>query len=60
MDGAMTAFVAHPDGDGPFPGPLLYMDAVGYRDQVRETARRFGAGGPTASRPTSATAPARG
>ncbi|MFL5737167.1 MAG: dienelactone hydrolase family protein [Actinomycetota bacterium] len=45
LDGVMTTFVAHPDGDGPFPVAVLYMDGVGYRDQVKENARRFAAGG---------------
>jgi carboxymethylenebutenolidase len=44
-DGEMRAFVARPDGDGPFQVAVLYMDAVGYREQVRENARRFAAGG---------------
>ena len=44
-DGEMTTFVVHPDGDGPFPVALLYMDAVGYREQVKENARRFAADG---------------
>jgi carboxymethylenebutenolidase len=44
-DGEMTTFVAHPDGDGPFPVAVLYMDGVGYRDQIKKNARRFAAGG---------------
>lgn len=44
-DGAMTTFVAHPDGDGPFPVAVLYMDGIGYREQIKENARRFAAGG---------------
>ena len=44
-DGEMTTFVAHPDGDGPFPVAVLYMDGVGYRDQIKENARRFAADG---------------
>ncbi len=44
-DGEMTVFVARPDGDGPYPVAVLYMDAVGYREQVRENARRFAAEG---------------
>jgi carboxymethylenebutenolidase len=44
-DGEMTTFVAHPEGDGPFPVAVLYMDGVGYRDQVKENARRFAADG---------------
>jgi carboxymethylenebutenolidase len=44
-DGEMTVFVAHPDGDGPYPVAVLYMDGVGYREQVKENARRFAADG---------------
>ncbi len=44
-DGEMTTFVVHPDGDGPFPVAVLYMDAVGYREQLKKNARRFAAGG---------------
>lgn len=43
--GEMTTFTVHPDGDGPFPVAILYMDGVGYREQVKENARRFAAGG---------------
>lgn len=44
-DGEMRTFVAHPDGPGPFPVAVLYMDGVGYREQVKANARRFAAGG---------------
>lgn len=44
-DGQMTAFVAHPDGAGPFPVAVLFMDGVGYRDQIKQNARRFAADG---------------
>jgi len=44
-DGEMTTFVAHPDGEGPFPVAVLFMDGVGYREQVKENARRFAADG---------------
>jgi carboxymethylenebutenolidase len=44
-DGAMKAFIARPDEDGPFPVAVLYMDGVGYRDQIKANARRFAAGG---------------
>jgi len=44
-DGEMTTFVAHPDGGGPYPVAVLYMDGVGYREQVKENARRFAADG---------------
>jgi carboxymethylenebutenolidase len=44
-DGEMTTFVAHPDGEGPFPVAVLYMDGVGYREQIKDNARRFAGGG---------------
>jgi carboxymethylenebutenolidase len=44
-DGTMTTFVAHPDGEGPFPVAILYMDGIGYREQIKENARRFAEGG---------------
>jgi carboxymethylenebutenolidase len=44
-DGEMTAFVVRPAGDGPFPVAMVYMDGVGYRDQIKQNARRFAAAG---------------
>ena len=44
-DGEMRTFIAHPDTGGPFPVALVFMDGVGYREQVKENARRFAAGG---------------
>jgi carboxymethylenebutenolidase len=44
-DGQMRVFTVHPDTGGPFPVALLYMDGVGYREQVLENARRFAAAG---------------
>jgi carboxymethylenebutenolidase len=44
-DGEMTTFVVHPDDGGSFPIAVLYMDAVGYREQLKENARRFAADG---------------
>ena len=44
-EGQMTTFVARPDGDGPFPVAVVYMDGVGYREQVKKNARRFAADG---------------
>ncbi len=44
-DGEMTTFVVRPDGDGPFPVAVVYMDGVGYREQVKKNARRFAASG---------------
>jgi carboxymethylenebutenolidase len=44
-DGVMTTFVVRPEGDGPYPVAILYMDGVGYREQVKANARRFAADG---------------
>lgn len=44
-DGVMTVFTAHPAEGGPFPVAVLYMDGVGYREQVKENARRFAGSG---------------
>jgi carboxymethylenebutenolidase len=44
-DGPMTTFVVRPDGEGPFPVAFLFMDGVGYREQVKVNARRFAADG---------------
>lgn len=44
-NGDMTTFVVRPDGDGPFPVAVVYMDGVGYREQVKKNARRFAADG---------------
>jgi carboxymethylenebutenolidase len=40
-DGEMPTFVVHPEGAGPFPVAVLFMDGIGYREQVKENARRF-------------------
>jgi carboxymethylenebutenolidase len=40
-DGAMATFLAHPDGAGPFPVVLVYMDALGLRDELRGIGRRI-------------------
>ena len=39
--GKMPAFVACPDGEGPFPPVILYMDAPGTREELRNHARRI-------------------
>jgi len=38
-DGLMDTFLALPDGRGPFPPVILYMDIWGMRDQLRDIAR---------------------
>jgi len=40
-DGAMEAFVAHPERGGPFPAVFLLMDAPGIREELRDMARRL-------------------
>ncbi|MEY2925567.1 MAG: hypothetical protein RL367_44, partial [Pseudomonadota bacterium] len=40
-DGACTSFIVHPDRDGPHPVILLYMDAPGIREELRDMARRL-------------------
>jgi carboxymethylenebutenolidase len=44
-DGDMTTFVVRPDGDWPFPVAMVFQDGVGYREQVKENARRFASAG---------------
>jgi carboxymethylenebutenolidase len=44
-DGAMATFVAHPDDGGPFPVVVVYMDALGLRDELRGIGRRVAAAG---------------
>lgn len=44
-DGEMPTFIVHPDSGGPFPVAILYMDGVGYREQLKEKARHFAADG---------------
>ncbi len=41
QDGAMNTFVAHPDGDGPFPAIIMYMPSSGIREELRDMARRL-------------------
>ncbi|HEX5467384.1 MAG TPA: dienelactone hydrolase family protein [Candidatus Limnocylindrales bacterium] len=44
-DGEMTTFVSRPEGDGPYPVAILFMDGVGYREEIKDHARRFAAAG---------------
>jgi carboxymethylenebutenolidase len=39
-DGAMRVFVARPEDAASASGVVMYMDAVGYREELRELARR--------------------
>jgi carboxymethylenebutenolidase len=40
-DGVADAYLVVPDGDGPFPGVLFYMDAFGLRPRLYEMADRI-------------------
>lgn len=41
-DGQMDCFICQPDGGGPYPAVILYMDAPGIREELRDMARRLG------------------
>ncbi len=41
-DGKMDTFITHPDGAGPYPAAILYMDAPGIREELYDFARRLG------------------
>ena len=40
-EGIMPTFVVHPDGDGPFPVILFYMDAPAIREELYDMARQM-------------------
>jgi carboxymethylenebutenolidase len=40
-DGTADSYFVRPDGDGPFPGVLLFMDAFGLRPRIAEMAERI-------------------
>ncbi len=44
-DGNLDSFVCHPDEGGPHPAVILYMDAPGIREELRDMARRIAATG---------------
>lgn len=44
-DGQMTTFIVHPERDGPHPVILFYMDAPGFRGELRDMARRLASAG---------------
>ena len=43
--GLMPSFVAYPDSGGPFVPIILYMDAPGIREELRNMARRIAKAG---------------
>ncbi|MEZ5660596.1 MAG: dienelactone hydrolase family protein [Burkholderiaceae bacterium] len=40
-DGVLDTFICRPDGDGPWPVVIIYMDAPGMRDELRNMASRL-------------------
>ena len=40
-DGAMDCFFCTPEEGGPHPGVILYMDAPGIREELRDMSRRI-------------------
>jgi carboxymethylenebutenolidase len=40
-DGTAEAFLVRPEGDGPFPAVLMFMDAFGLRPRLAEMAERI-------------------
>lgn len=44
-DGTADAYLVHPDGDGPFPAVLFYMDAFGLRPHLEKMADRLAEAG---------------
>lgn len=45
QDGRCTARVFHPEGEGPWPGVILYMDGIGIRPALFDMAERLASGG---------------
>ncbi|WP_159766505.1 dienelactone hydrolase family protein [Streptomyces sp. HM190] len=45
QDGAVDAYFVRPDGDGPYPAVLFYMDAFGPRPHLRAMADRLAGAG---------------
>ncbi len=39
-DGRMDTFITHPNGNGPFPAIIVYMDVWGLREELYDIARR--------------------
>ena len=40
-DGQMDLFICHPEENDPFPAIIIYMDAPGIREELRDMARRL-------------------
>lgn len=41
QDGLMNTFIFRPDGEGPFPVVIFYMDSVGVREELCDMCRRI-------------------
>ena len=41
-DGRMNTFICHPERDAPHPAIIIFMDAPGIREELRDMARRLG------------------
>ena len=44
-DGRMLSYYAHPDEPGAYPAVIIYMDAPGTRQELRDIAKRVAANG---------------
>src|SRR6476469_1906516 len=45
QDGNTLTFIRHPEGGGPFPVILFYIDAPAIREELRDMARRLATSG---------------
>ena len=43
--GEMDCFVALPQGNGPFPPVILYLDVPGIREELKDMTRHLAANG---------------
>src|ERR1700761_1856301 len=50
-DGTADCYLTRPDGDGPHPGVLLMIDAIGLRPRIEEMADRIAGQGYTVLAP---------
>lgn len=44
-DGKISTFITHPQGPGPFPAIVVYMDVWGVREELNDIARRIATAG---------------
>ncbi|WP_330300096.1 dienelactone hydrolase family protein [Streptomyces sp. NBC_00503] len=44
-DGTADAYLVQPEGEGPYPGVLIYMNALGVRPHIKSVADRIAAAG---------------